>query len=105
MNMEKGFLLHWVDYFAIVEEAEVCILRGAYDRERRLGRYDITMFRRRGKMWRRTDAVITEKCYTAREIRGALKKAGFKEVSAYHAEKEMGLTEHVGRTFFLARKD
>ena len=103
--MEKGFLLHWVDYFAIVEEAEACILRGAYDREQRIGRYDITMFRRRGRMWRRTDAAITEKCYTAREIRGSLKKAGFKEVSAYDAEKEMGLTEHVGRTFFLARKD
>jgi SAM-dependent methyltransferase len=105
MNMEKGFLLHWVDYFAIVEEAEVCILQGAYDREQRIGRYDITMFRRRGKTWHRSDAAITERCYTMKEIRDALKKAGFRDVSTFDAEKEMGLTEHVGRRFFLARTD
>jgi SAM-dependent methyltransferase len=104
MNMEKGFLLHWVDYFAIVRDKEVCVMTGAYDREQRIGRYDITMFRRRGKTWRRTDAAITEKCYTAHEIRRALKTAGFKEISTYDAERDMGLTEHVGRTFFLARR-
>lgn len=105
LNMEKGFLLHWVDYFAIVNDKEVCVLKGAYDSEQRIGRYDITMFRRHQKMWRRTDAAITERCYTAREIKRALKTAGFKEISTYDAEKDMGLTEHVGRTFFLARKD
>lgn len=105
MNMEKGFLEQWADYFAIVEDEEVCVLRGTYDRERRIARYDITMFERREKTWRRTDAVISEKYYPAKEIKRALKATGFTEISTYDAEKEMGLTDHVGRTFFLARKD
>jgi SAM-dependent methyltransferase len=104
MNMEEGFLEHWAEHFSIVEEREVCVLRGEYDRERGIGRYDITMFRRKGKSWRRTDARICEKYYPAKEIKRTLKKAGFKKVSAYDAEKELGLADHVGRTFFLARK-
>jgi SAM-dependent methyltransferase len=104
MNMEKGFLAHWADYFAIVEDEDVCVLRGAYSRERRTARYDITMFRRQGKTWRRTDAVISERYYPSREIRRALRTAGFKEISSLDAEKELGLSEHTGRTFFLARK-
>jgi SAM-dependent methyltransferase len=104
MNMEKGFLLHWVDHFAIVETEGVCVLRGKYDSEQKIGRYDITMFRREGEMWRRTETAISEKCYTGQEIRGALKQAGFKEISAYDAERDAGLAEHVGRTFFLVRK-
>ncbi|HEV2914134.1 MAG TPA: class I SAM-dependent methyltransferase [Pyrinomonadaceae bacterium] len=104
MNMENGFLEHWAEYFAIVEDREVCILSGAYDVNERVGRYDITMFERRGKMWRRTDTSISEKYYPAKEIRMALKSVGFEDISAYDAEKELGLSDHVGRTFFLARK-
>ncbi len=106
MNMEQAFIDHWADYFAIVEDEDVCVLRGTYDRNRRIGRYDITMFRREKKMlWRRTDAVISERCYAAREIRRALRTARFKEISTHDAQKELGLAEHVGRIFFLARKE
>ena len=28
MNMEEGFILHWQDYFAIVEDDNGCVLRG-----------------------------------------------------------------------------
>jgi SAM-dependent methyltransferase len=105
MNMEQGFLAHWADYFAIVEDEDVCVLRGTYDREQRVGRYDITIFERKGKTWRRTDAVISEKCYPAKEIRRALRSVGFRDISTYDAERDLGLTDHTGRTFFLARKD
>lgn len=105
MNMEKGFLAHWADYFAIVEDDDVCILRGAYDKARRTARYDITMFEREGKNWRRSDALILERYYPAKEIKRALKAAGFRDISTYDAEKELGLADHTGRTFFLARKD
>lgn len=104
MNMEKAFLAHWADYFSIVEDDDVCILRGTYSRDQRLARYDITMFRRQGKSWRRTDAVISERFYPSQQIRRALRAAGFKEISSLDAEKELGLSEHLGRTFFLARK-
>ncbi|HEY6187714.1 MAG TPA: class I SAM-dependent methyltransferase [Pyrinomonadaceae bacterium] len=103
MNMEDGFLENWADYYSIVEERDVCILRGAYDREQKVGRYDITIFQLRGQTWQRADTLISEKCYSSKEIRRALKTAGFKEVSIYDAETEMGLAEHVGRKFFLTR--
>ncbi|HEV7842338.1 MAG TPA: class I SAM-dependent methyltransferase, partial [Pyrinomonadaceae bacterium] len=105
MNMEGGFINHWADYFSIVEEDEACVLRGHYDREKKTGRYDIAMFRRQGDAWQRSDAVITEKCYSVREIKGALRRAGFKEISVFDAEHDMGLTDNTGRKFFLARKD
>lgn len=104
MNMESGFLNHWADYFSIVEKDEACVLRGSYDRAERTGRYDIAMFRREGEAWRRSDAVITEKCYSMKEIREALGHAGFKQFSVFDAERDLGLTDHTGRKFFLARK-
>ena len=102
MNMERGFLEHWADHYAIVEDEDVCILRGDYDRKERVGRYEITVFRREAKHWQRTDTLIRERCYTMREIKGALRRAGFRAISSFDAETETGLTEHVGRVFFLA---
>lgn len=105
MNMERGFLEHWADHFAIVESAEVCVLRGLYDREEKIGRYDITMFERgRDGAWQRSEAVITEKCYSMREIRAALRLAGFTDCSVFDAERDLRLADHRGRKFFLARK-
>lgn len=105
MNMESGFLNHWADYFSIVEKNAVCVLRGQYDALEKIGRYDITMFRReREAAWQRTDALITEKCYSMREIKSALRYAGFKELSVFDAEHDFGLVDNTGRKFFLARK-
>jgi SAM-dependent methyltransferase len=104
MNIESGFTSHWADYFSIVEKDEVCVLRGSYDREEKVGRYDISMFRRRGKAWQRSDASITERCYSMKEIRQALRRAGFREFSVYDAVRDLGLVDHTGRKFFLARK-
>jgi SAM-dependent methyltransferase len=103
MNVERGFLDHWRDYFAIVEDDEACVLRGEYDPVQKLGRYDITMFRRRGKTWQRSDIAISERCYEQREVRRELKRAGFNEVLAIDAVADLGLTDHTGRIFFLAR--
>ncbi len=104
MNMERGFTSYWADYYSIVEDDGVCVMRGAYDKRKRLARYDITMFRRRGNVWKRTDTVITERCYSPVEIKRALRAAGFKHISTFDAERDLGLSEHTGRSFFLARK-
>lgn len=105
MNMEIGFIRHWVEHFSIVEDEEVCVLRGSYDRAEKIGRYEITMFERAGAAaWQRSDAVITERCYSMREIRAALRRAGFKQPRVFDAERDMGLEDHTGRKFFLARK-
>lgn len=104
MNTESGFLNHWADYFSIVEKDEACVLRGHYDVEEKIGRYDIAMFRRQGEAWQRSDALIMERCYSMKEIKETLRGAGFKEFSVFDAERDLGLAEHTGRKFFLARK-
>lgn len=105
MIMEEAFLLRWQDYFTIVGDDNICVLRGQYDPDQRIGRCDVAMFRLKGKAWRRMDIVILERCYSKSEIKTALKESGFKEVSVYHAEKDFGLVDHIGRVFFLARKN
>lgn len=105
MIMEEGYLLRWQDYSAIVGDDNICVLSGQYDPDQRIGRCDVAMFRLKGKAWRRMDIVVVEKCYSKSEIKTALKKSGFKEVSVYYAEKDFGLVEQTGRAFFLARKN
>jgi hypothetical protein len=46
-----------------------------------------------------------ERCYSMKEIKGALRRAGFREFSVFDAERDLGLTDHTGRKFFLARKE
>lgn len=103
MNMEAGYLEHWAEHFSIVEEEQVCVLRGAYDEEEKIARYDITMFERSKKGWQRAEATVTERCYSLKEIKDALKGAGFVAVETHDAVR-LGLPDHVGRSFFLARK-
>jgi SAM-dependent methyltransferase len=103
MNIERGFLDHWTDYFAVVGEHEVCVLRGEYDARLKLGRYRITMFRQHGGDWQRADTVVSERCYEQRQIKRELKRAGFSEVLSFDAAADLGLTDHTGRIFFLAR--
>jgi SAM-dependent methyltransferase len=105
MILEEVFLGRWQDYSTIVGSDNICVLSGQYDRDQRIGRSDVAMFRLKSKAWQRIDVVILERCYSKSEIKTALKKSGFKEVSLYYAEKDFGLADQAGRVFFLARKN
>jgi SAM-dependent methyltransferase len=106
LNTERAFIEHWRDFFAIVEEDEVCILRGQYNRKKKIGRYDITLFRReaQARNWHRADTRIIEKCYPTNQIRALLKEANFADIEIYDARTDVKLANHTGRKFFLARK-
>lgn len=103
LHTEQGFRRHWQEQLAIVEEDAACILRGRYDREAKIGRYDVTVFRL-AKQWRRDDFTLTERCYAQRAVRMALKTAGFASSLFYSAAHDLGLTEHTGRWFIVAFK-
>jgi hypothetical protein len=63
------------------------------------------MFRLIDGVWRRSDVVIEEHCYTANEIETALTRAGFGELSCYDAgDLGMGGQLGQGRTFFVATR-
>lgn len=104
LHSEQGFRRHWQQHFTILEDDAACILRGWFDRESKVGRYDATLFRLR-KQWRRFDFTLLERCYSQRKVRAALKAAGFATISTHDASRDLGLTEHIGRWFFVARKN
>lgn len=105
LNMEQGYQARWQGSLAIVQDDHVCIVRAGFDPEQKLGRNDITMFRLEGGDWQRSDLTLWQKCYSEDEIRSSLGEAGFREISAYEADKDLGMAGSVGRTFFLARKE
>lgn len=105
MNLEMGFRDHWQEHFSVVEDDKVCLVRGGYDRESRVGRYDFTLFARAAdERWRRSDFSVSERCYTRADIRRALKAAGFGRVTFFDAVADAGLADHTGRVFVLAEK-
>ena len=101
INTEKAFTEHLSEDSAIVEDDNVCVLRGSYNRKTKIGRYDITMFYLNDGQWERSDAVIEEKYYSLIELNETLKRAGFTSIKAFNADKHLGLEGHEGRVFFV----
>ncbi len=102
---ERAYSALWHKSSAIVEEDNVCILRGGYEAARKVGRSDITLFRLEGS-WKRSDVTIYERCHSLEEVRSALENSGFSKTTLYDCEKDLGLAGDLagGRVFFLARK-
>lgn len=105
LNLEEAYLNEWGKSSAIVEEDHVCIVRGGYDAGKRLGRTEITLFRREEE-WRRWDVTLFQRCHLPEEIHAALRESGFEKVRCYDARRELGMTGEigVGRAYFLAEK-
>ncbi len=105
LNMEEAFEDQWRGTWGAVEDDSVGLTRGTYDAHRRLGRADVTVFRKEaGGMWSRTDTSVYERCYTEHEVTGALGRAGFVDIQAREAG-ELGMKElAAGREFFFGTK-
>lgn len=106
LNMEEAYTTQWHKSSAIVADDHVCIIRGGYDPTQRTGQTDITMFCLLDGGWRRADVHIPQRCYSLAEIQGALTHAGFCDVRAYDARRDLGSASDlaIGRTFFLSTK-
>ncbi|MFQ5668461.1 MAG: hypothetical protein ACE5I7_18810, partial [Candidatus Binatia bacterium] len=70
----------------------------------RVGRSKVTMFRRENGLWRRRHIEIHEYCFSEKQIRGALSAAGFPQVIALDASRDLGMTNGAGRMFYLASR-
>jgi SAM-dependent methyltransferase len=105
LNLEEAYLREWSKQSAIVEEDHACIVRGGYDPATRIGRAEITMFRRE-EGWRRSDATLFQKSHAPEEVESALAQAGFGAIRRYDAGTGLGMAGEigVGRAFFLAVK-
>lgn len=103
VNTSRAFTENLNDDTAIVEDDNVCAIRADYDYKTKIGRYDITMFRLIKGKWKRSDAVIEEKCFALKDLKQRLKRAGFSSVKTYYADKDLKLEDHEGRVFFLCK--
>lgn len=105
LNLEEAYLREWDKQSAIVEEDHVCIVRGGYDPAARLGRAEITTFRRE-EGWRRSDIILFQRAHSPEEVQSALEGAGFRGVCRHDAGAGLGMAGEigVGRAFFLAAK-
>ncbi len=103
LNMEEAYLTMWDKMSAVVEDESVCIVRGRYIPEEKLGRTEITGFRLLSE-WKRTDSVVYQRCYSLEEITSALQQGGFPNCKSYDAEKDLRMEADIGkgRTYFLA---
>jgi SAM-dependent methyltransferase len=126
LSMEAAYTSKWRGALATLGDDHVCILRPSYDRALRVGRNDVTLFRRveprapatrAGNSrphalgmasaaptdWIRMDFCIEQKCHSEDELRQALRAAGFREVDSYDSQRDLGIAGEWGRTFFLCR--
>lgn len=106
LNTEEGYRSFWEGSFNIVAGDHACIVRCDYDEQQRTAEFNITIFRLR-EHWERSDLRLTQRCHSEREVRSALRSAGFRDVRAYAYEPDEGLfppDEEAVRLFFLCRK-
>jgi len=104
LNMAEGYQSRWRGSFGVVEDDHAFIVRSSFDENERVGRTAITVFRLKGKTWRRSDIVLLQRCFSQEEIQSALEKVGFTDIQVYDAQKDLGWSREVGRAFFLSRK-
>lgn len=102
-NMLAGFEARWRGSFGLAADDHALVYRSSFDATSRVGRAAVTMFRLQHNAWRRTDLTLHQRCYAEEEITGALQEAGFNELAAFDAERDLGMQTGVGRSFFLGR--
>jgi len=104
LNMEEGFAARWRGSFGIAEEDHVCVGRSSYRAEESIGQADFTIFRLVAGAWQRSDVRLVQRCYQEGEVSQALQNAGFQQIRALDAPRDLGWQRDVGRTFFLCQK-
>jgi SAM-dependent methyltransferase len=116
---ERRFVAHWWGQVYETREADRAFAAcGTYDPATRLAcmRLEIAWrdgagwsgagpgeARATGDGWCEAERVLHQRCHTPAELDAALARAGF--AATYHdAARDLGLTDHVGRVFVVARR-
>ena len=82
------------------------VMHGDYDPDACKASVDLEWFVRSGRYWRRVREHVDEVCWSAAEIRRALRKAGFDSIRSWDAASfvDSPPLERGHRTIYLARK-
>ena len=81
-----------------------CVWRGVFDEQTNICSYGMDLFQRRGELWQRSFEEHQEYAYSAQQLVGYLKDAGFTSVAVYGDRKFADPAEGEQRIYLKARK-
>ena len=86
------------------DEDVYCVWRGEFDKATNICSYGMDLFQRRGELWQRSFEEHREYAYSADQLVGYLKKAGFTSVAVYGDRTFDPPAEGEQRIYLKARK-
>jgi SAM-dependent methyltransferase len=108
MITKREFEIHFNGYVNITEKPDFFYtVHNDYNPEKALGQVYVTLFRKEGKSWKRSDTVVPETFYTETQVRSALKKAGIRNIFVCAADPSKGISApdtYSTRVYYFARK-
>ena len=81
-----------------------CVWRGEFDAQTNICSYGMDLFQRRGEVWHRSFEEHREYAYSADQLTGYLKEAGFTSIAVYGDRKFSDPAEGEQRIYLKARK-
>ena len=81
-----------------------CVWRGEFDEETNICSYGMDLFQRKGDLWERSFEEHREYAYSADQLVGYLKNAGFTHIRVYADRRLEAPTEGEQRIYIKARK-
>ena len=81
-----------------------CVWRGEFDEETNICSYGMDLFQRKGKLWERSFEEHCEYAYSAEQLVGYLKAAGFTHIRVYGDRRMEPPVEGEQRIYIKARK-
>ncbi len=99
--------LQGMDGQVFLDETEdtFCVWRGEYSPRRRVCSFWMDLFYREGERWRREEELHQEFAYTADELEGFLREAGFARIRCFGERKFRAPKPGEQRVFFAAVKE
>lgn len=106
VNNRRAFETYWRSTLWIEKPNVAVVMRNGSDPRHDRAWCDVDFFIRAGKLWRRHRERVEEVCWSEREIRSALRRAGFHKIRAWDAAPffKDSITIPGCRTFYLAQK-
>ena len=93
------------DQIFLDEDDDVyCVWRGEFSRETNICTYSMDLFQRQGSLWQRSYEEHREYAYSAQQLTGYLKDAGFTNIAVYADRRMEAPAEGEQRIFLKARK-
>lgn len=104
LDLEERYQTIWEGSDGNFTDDSAWIYVNSYDPKEKIGRANYVLFQLINEKWHRSDKTLLEKPYPTAEVKSALEKVGFTEVSTYDAKHDFGADEAPGRICYVCRK-